>query len=73
MKENTVRLILKSLNYYVDYLNFDWHFIMYAGISTHKFYCYLWTVSVYNPEYSLEGLMLAKAEVPILWPPDVKS
>ena len=30
-------------------------------------------VSVFNPEYSLEGQMLAKAEVPILWPPDVKS
>ena len=25
-----------------------------------------------NPEYSLEGLM-AKAEIPILWPPDTKS
>ena len=26
-----------------------------------------------NPAYSLEGLMLAEAEVPILWPPDVKG
>ena len=26
-----------------------------------------------NPEYSLEGLMLSKAEAPILWPPDEKS
>jgi len=25
-----------------------------------------------NPEYSLEGLKDAEAEVPILWPPDVK-
>ena len=26
-----------------------------------------------NPEYSLEGLMLADAETPILWPLDAKS
>ena len=38
-----------------------------------KFIVICGQVSVYNPEYSLEGLMLAKAEVPILWPPDVKS
>ena len=25
-----------------------------------------------GPEYSLEGLIVAKAETPILWPPDVK-
>ena len=31
----------------------------------------LWDI---NPEYSLEGLMLKlKLQVPILWPPDVKS
>ena len=26
-----------------------------------------------NPDNSLEGLMLTKAEAPILWPPDAKS
>ena len=25
-----------------------------------------------NPEYSLEGLMLANTEAPVLWPPDMK-
>ena len=26
-----------------------------------------------NPEYSLEGLVDAEAEAPILWPPDAKG
>ena len=26
-----------------------------------------------NPEYSLEGLTVAEAEAPVLWPPDAKS
>ena len=72
MKENTVRLILKSLNYYVDYLNFDWHFIMYAGISTHKFYCYLWTSQCLQP-WIFIGKSYAEDEAPILWLPDVNS